>query len=406
MKSIYLSLYKSEKQRVAAPAVQRSRAHKKKRDEDSFPLRRILKFGLGPFLMALRAIRTASLIDSRYKQGLSLPFDGHKYQEVVATLESVAFEVWSIDSDLTVSKTGKIPWFFSAVLPSMPILSRCLRSSKLRAYSEVVFLYEILRRQFAESELRTAWVIVGDLTMPLIALSAAAKHSGHMVVYWQYSLLDFKRMPVESDYAVILNERGPELGRVTDPERIFWHAQSDIKPLKLHGVSQGPIGAFLNVHANQDSIALLARIADHLDQPIHVRLHPNSQLTAGEWPEQLKHAPSSEPLEEFSERISLAICGNTQAQIKTLTNGTPVVQFGGLDILEFDHHEYIQKGIIPGFERLQEFSFESLNEFYQDPNSRIALKKFLEVPSERAYKPLHEFNDVVSALKKKDYAQV
>jgi hypothetical protein len=341
-------------------------------------------------------MKLAREIGARQEADLSFPFGGHKYQEAAGALRDVGFERKKSRTAAHVPQPGWFPWLFGSVLPSVPVFLRCAGSSRLRNYSELIFLFRILERQLGRSEIKSAWLIVGDLTMPLIALSAAIKKSKHLAVYWQYSLLDFKKMPVESDYAVVLNEKGPVLARLSDPERIFWRDETEIKPLKLQGVTSGPIGAFLNVHANDDSITLLVEIAERLGQTIHVRLHPNSRLAMDGWPSVLRHAPSSEPLERFSERISLAICGNTQAQIKTLASGTPVVQFAGLDILEFDHHEYVKKGIVLGFENAKNFSIDDVRNFYEDPTSRRALESFLEVPCASSYRRLSELNTILT----------
>jgi len=45
--------------------------------------------------------------------------------------------------------------------------------------------------------------------------------------------------------------------------------------------------------------------------------------------------------------------------------GTPVVQVEGLDILEFDTHNYVKNKIVYGIRKLDDFSYETMVSFYK-----------------------------------------
>ena len=51
--------------------------------------------------------------------------------------------------------------------------------------------------------------------------------------------------------------------------------------------------------------------------------------------------------------------------------------WGGLDALEFDHHGFVNAGIVLGIREPEQWSFEKIYQFYSTGNHREALEKLM-----------------------------
>lgn len=373
----------SERARLNAPAVREVRS-KREAEHRRTPW-------LGAAVSRLKKhpamIWRAALLSARIAHAPEtlaiLPFSGHKYEEVEKELqeatphdlrESVAYagSVQPIDDLRTFLRS------LSYALVMWLNLRKARRSRRLAPCSEVLLQALVLIPTLQRRAKRQHWFIIGDLTTSLIALAGACKLAGHDVIAWQYSFLDFKPYPVPVDRAAILNTEGQRLARIrVSCSRVYWRPRPNIKALRLAKVEEGPIGAFLNVHVHQRALNRLASLAERMRKEIMVRLHPNTSASDFRWPDSLRIVESAEPLKEFSERISLAICGNTQAQLKALSQGTPVVQCAGLDMLSFDHHGYVRSGIVPGIQEPAEFSYEQVKNFYSGAQYKAGMAKMM-----------------------------
>ena len=393
--SRFLRAIRSEVRRRNAPAVQQIRATEA---VDSPALNRgsgLVRSVKRSFGFFLRSVRAALALAAAPPSLIVFPEGGHKYQEVEDELRKAAGEqtlaFWAAVEEANSVKRNNQGHAVVAVVCAYFKGLRIWRSKRLRPYSEVLFLVlvfeAVLKRR---SERKQYWVVIGDLTTQLIALAAACRSSRQGIIYWQYSNLDFKELPVPADYAVILNKSGRSLARLPQSSRengkLFWRPRPEIEAVRLETLEAGPIGAFLNVHAGQNALEILARLQAVTKLPVLVRLHPNSSPESFDWPDTLQIAPSGQPLEDFSRSVSIAVCGNTQAQAKSLGIGTPVVQIEGLDPLEYDHHGYVTSGIVYGLRSLEDWSFDAVRKFYSHGNYRRALEGLMG-PAPKNRKP-------------------
>ena len=333
---------------------------------------------------------------------LMVPGGGHKHAEVIDELQSATRGAdWNGAQRVRQVAAWRVTWQGVVVaLRLLPVLVALYKRPRLRPYTEVIVRAIAMKQILGRGQGPGAWLIIGDLNTRLIALAWAASEVGHRVVYWQYSYLDFKPLPVRADYAVLLNETGRKLagleGYDDSNRRVFWRPGLSIEALRLDCMEEGPFGAFLNVHAHQESMDRLGELADAWNAPIEVRLHPNSTPSQFQWPSGLTLADSEEPLEAFVRRISLAVCGNTQAQAKALCMGTPVVQCEGLDVLPFDHHRYVSWGVVPGKRAGEHMSLQSVRAFYLSGSYVKPLRSLLGPDPANREPGLREFLEAVT----------
>ena len=373
--SWFRGVVRSEKERAAAPAVIAVKRDSERKG--SVKRSNAARMMLG---IALNCYRQVKMVRALPKGDLVLPQGGHKYQEVYEELEEAGKGLQSSPSIATASKRATSRFDLLSiliVLRVLPLLCKCYRRIRLRPYCAV--LSYSYAHYFAVRQVeRRHWLIIGDLSSFLIALAGACHAAGQKVVYWQYSFLDFKHMPVTSDLAVILNNRGRTLASPRVNAKVsgfsYWRPRPPIEEIRVGSLQSARVGAMLNVHADARALGVLLEFCNVLDRTIEVRLHPNSQLAAEDWPSQLTMAQQEEPLESFARRHSLLLCGNTQAQAKALALGVPVVHCNGLDPLPFDHHGYVANGILPGCESAVSLDIGSIQQFYEATSYREALE--------------------------------
>ena len=390
MNTRLLSIIKSEQERRNAPAV--LAINEKTGRESPFE-----KDGLGKLWIVLRAIRTVFHVISNFSTlkggGIILPRKGHKYDEVEEELIEAGLKKKHI------SKTYGEPTFSSQIYAAKTILE-CLiagiayynRKNAFK-YFEVLFLYTALNKWLLRHKKSSIWVIIGDLSPDLISLAAACKYAGHSVIYWQYSLLDFKHLSVDADVAIILNNAGIELSKISSDKDFYWRDIDTVETIDTDNISKGPVGILLNVHAHEKVWERIFSIQNKIGLPCEVRFHPNSTLAIPELPEEITIADKSESLESFADRISLAVCGNTQAQAKLMMMGVPVVQLEGLDQLYFDFHGYVQRDIVPGIRHPEEFNMSELVEFYHSEKYKLGLNNLIGPTGESRKPSLESFVD-------------
>lgn len=348
------------------------------------------KDGFGKLWIVLRGIRTAFHIISHYSTlkggSIVLPRKGHKYDEVEEELLDAGLK----SKDF--SKTYGEPAFTSRIVAAKTILkclrfgSACFKKNNAFMYFEVLFVYKAINKWLLQQKKSSVWIIIGDLSPDLISLAAACKHAGHSVIYWQYSLLDFKHLSVDADVAIILNNAGIGLSKISSDKDFYWRDIDTAETIDTDNISKGPVGILLNVHAHDKVWDRIISIQKEIGLPCEVRFHPNSTLAIPELPEEITIADKSESLESFAERISLAVCGNTQAQAKLMMMGVPVVQLEALDQLYFDFHGYVQRDIVPGIRQPVEFNMSEIVEFYHSEKYKLGLNNLIG-PTGESRKP-------------------
>lgn len=382
------SVIHAERIRAAAPAVQAVTQDRVRRGVEARRGTGKLRAMLGILKRCYQVTRALAAMPAA---PLILPQRGHKYDEARAELRAAGLDPETIASASAAAERGVSLRALVATLQALPTLRRCRRSRRLNPYAEVLASATAFSRVLRQRRDVSHWLIIGDLSPFLIALSAACRKGGQRVVYWQYSYLDFKPLPAPADAAILLNETGRKLARVGPSSPAYWRPREAVRPVRLDSLNQGSVGAMLNVHADGRALERLEALARGLDRPLEVRLHPNSSLAHRPWPETLSKADTHEDLADFAGRHNVLLAGNTQAQAKALTLGTPVVQLAGLDPLPFDHHEYVRKGIVLGIQSPEEFSFEAVRAFYADERYQEGLSALMGPPPEARKPGLEEF---------------
>lgn len=359
-----LALIRSENERRNAPAVL---AINEKRGRNKININNRLgkvKFLLSSVKNSYNGLlKIASIKENK----IIIPGKGHKYDEVIEelTLSGISVQNISITGENSVSIFQRMYLAF-LVFGYFFKVSKINKTEYSKDYLEIILLFLCLKKLLVNRFTgKCNWIIIGDLSTYLISLSAAVKSFKQQVIYWQYSFLDFKHLPCTANKAIILNDKGIELSKIRNSAKVYWREIEVVNKLRLDKLKKGPIGILLNVHASQESLELILKLYKIIKLPFEIRKHPNSKLDFKGLPDEITLADSNEDLDKFAERISLGICGNTQAQAKLLMQGTPVLQVAGLDLLDFDFHGYIKKNIVFGIEDPNDFSFDRLKAFYQ-----------------------------------------
>lgn len=391
MNTRLLSIIQSERERRNAPAV--LEMNRKRGRESVFE-----KEGLGKLWIVMRGFKNAFnellRLTSLENKSVILPTKGHKHREVENEL------VYAGLDPVQISKQGdRSPSFITRLKAFIVLLGSSVsgysyfRREHTFKYFEVLFISTVLRKWLQTVQKGSAWIIIGDLSPSLISLAAACKHSGHTVVYWQYSFLDFKHLPVEADITVLLNSTGTHLANANADTPYFWRDIGTVKSVDTKNIHTGPFGVLLNVHAHKQAWKTIIDIQNAIGLPCEVRFHPNSKLPVPQLPDDIIIADKHESLESFAERISLAVCGNTQAQAKLMMSGVPVVQLKGLDLLSYDFHGYIERDIVPGIKEPADFDMDSIVSFYHSEKYKTGLFNLIGPTGENRIPSLEVFID-------------
>lgn len=369
-----LGAVRTEHQRLNAPAVVAVKQRRADR-QGKFKFQSVTVVSrLRRFLGVLRQmlVETRRLRELR-DSGIVLAGDGDKCREVSADLFAAGMAEEDVLLVPELKRRFKVTNLFSGRNKILTNLAAwCYLCVRCRApvtqYFEVICLYAVFIREMTGMP-KSFWLVIGDLSPQQIALAAAAKTAGHKTISWQYDYLDFKLFPVKPDIAVVLNTRGVKLARMEEPDkgqgRVLWRRLIDRTPVQLQGLSEKSVGVLLNAFADRQVLDdRLVKIHQVLGSPLHLRLHPRSDLDQVDLPDGLVLRPAGETMEEFVDSVGVIVCGNTSAQFKALCLGGPVVQISGLDPIPFDHHGYVEKGLVLGVQDISSLSIERVREFY------------------------------------------
>lgn len=378
MNTNILSVVKSEVERRHAPAVLAVKQYRERQAGKNYRQLYSIREKLAVYKNTYNALCQLMRVKSK---NLNLPGRGHKYDEVLRELLKVGIEIDEIAFQNCTEKNKLLDRINAIYITFITILKlrKIYKSEYSLQYSDVIVRYVALTDYLIRKS-KVSWIIIGDLSVSLIALSGAIKKSGHRLIYWQYSFLDFKHLPSSADIAVLLNHTGLELARLKKKDyglNTFWRDIGDIKVLNLEDIKKGPVGVLLNVQTHENVLDLVIELKQKLGLKVEIRVHPNSNIKWNYFPPGIILADSKESLDDFAKRISLGVCGNTQAQAKLLMYGTPVIQLAGLDMLPFDFHDYVKKDIVYGIRLIEEFSFEKLSNFYESKKHKLGLQSLI-----------------------------
>ena len=382
MKTNLLAIIRSEKCRRNAPAVVAfARLQKAKKSSAQHGVFLKLRREAGVIRRCLQVARRLSALPV---SKILLPGIGHKYNELRSELLEAGANEGTIDDLAT---KGKFPPLdmLRLLIFLMRVRFALFSRAHGNVYWEVIAYYLTIKRALTASSHRHTWPVIGDLSPWLIAFARAAEDAKHQVVAWQYGYLDFKRFPVRPTFACVLNTRGLPLARRSNPSKMtesrsYWRPGVEFKPVDTGYFKGRPVGVMLKAQSGDEAVMQCVKLAATLDQPLEVRLHPNSRLKPTDFPHAIKVCDPGEKMSTFLRRVGLVICGNTTAQLEAVAEGRPVVQCAGLDPLPFDTYRFHELGIVPGVEAPEALSIQDIESFYSDPAHAQRVQALLGPP--------------------------
>jgi len=393
-----LAVVQSERQRRSAPAVVAGELKLGKVPSVELEPRRWrrLRNHFGEIHRAAKVrVNIASLKDSLF----ILPGKGHKVEEILEELISVGvsvFECRQFDAfGFSATSIKSLAAYLSSLLLacSIRLVIAARLSKKSNIYLNVIFNYAWLRRIIRNNPTTGHWIIIGDLSPFLIALSGALRKENHRIASWQYGYQDFKRYPLRPNLAIVLNRKGFDLARVEGASCHILTFQRDTirpSPVKFSAQRKGVVGILLNAFSVPDISEKIKLIQEHLGCHVLVRPHPRDRNLDFSQMSQSIAISDCGSLEQFCNKIDWVICGNSTSALKVLGQGFPVCQYFNLDSFFEDHFQYERLGLIPAFHDVTEIAEKGLVEFYENQElSETMLELFGQIGVNNV-KPLKE----------------
>lgn len=291
----------------------------------------------------------------------------------------------------------RLPWAVGFVLVTF---KRCRRLD--RVHRQILLNYAFARR-WLRNRPDLMPIIISDVSPSRHALWAAAATEGNRAIWWQDDFHHHWPLSYTICGAAVLNEAGFAVAKAKEPASVIAK-----RPTKLPS-SVGPIpnkpvvGMATNVSfsVGQNEIASLKSLAATLQaEVIHLRLHPNSHLTAMDfYGAPVKLASSDEPMDRFAARIDLALVGNSAAQLWLIRNGVPVIHVSGFDQQGYDCYGYVKRGLVYGSKSIDQIQVSDVVRFYKDPDE--LLEKVTEYTTVNASQCTSELQDFKKLYKLK-----
>ncbi|WP_158860025.1 hypothetical protein [Lunatibacter salilacus] len=240
-------------------------------------------------------------------------------------------------------------------------------------------------------------IIISDVSPTLHMQWSGALAVGNRVMWWQDDYHHYNGfsnenyLPYRCTYAAVLNQKGLEtILSKNSLAKIYIRNQIEVKFVK--SISQNPkVGIATNAffEARADQIELLEKIKKNLGvEFLKLRLHPNSRVKAGSFPEGVEIAAINESISDFVKSVDLAVVGNSAVQLKLLCEGIPVVHIAGLDNYGFDLYKYCRNGFCFGTNDIDGLDLTLIKRFYSEPLILEKLKRYVNVKSIERCQPL------------------
>lgn len=373
------SLIRSELARMNAPAV-RLAAERRQRASGKTPAwKRHLRRWKNHLGECKRATQLVLAMTGDTTASVHIPFGGQKSN--AAAQELIAAGLPTSEVNINFAAPDPAGMLVSAhavrvLLQALWIRARlAARVRQSAKFINVIFLYQLFDGAFRTLPHRV-WAINGDLSPGLIALAAVARVHGHAVVAWQQDYLDFKPLPVSPDCAAVLNESGRRLASglphgSAEPE-IFWRSGLSVRPINLD-VSEKPVGVLLNSQATTTELWHLKAIQARFGSRLIIRFHPNAILDPSFLDLDLEVSSADESIESFVERVGFVFSSTTTTALKAVCLGVPVIQLNCLDRIGFPHLDYVRRGILIGFDTVNDVELDAVIRFYRSAPPALAL---------------------------------
>jgi len=238
-------------------------------------------------------------------------------------------------------------------------------------------------------------IIISDVSPTLHMLWSAAVTEGNGAIWWQDDYHHSGPLPQPVVAAVILNQDGLKAVRGKSPEA-FVVARDQTPVEQIRAIPTRPrVGVATNAFFLAD-VTQRRYLNDVLRalgaSMLRIRLHPNSRLTAEDFPEPwIEVALPNELLDEFTRTVDFVIVGNSAVQLRLLCEGVPVVHIPGMDPHGFDSYGYVKRGFCFGIERVQSIDVVRIRAFYADPALKEKIRAYVSVSKDEYLGSLSDF---------------
>lgn len=321
----------------------------------------------------LRRFEPLALVPDRLPPGVryylpSRALPNSKTATVVAELCAAGVPrgaIWTRDDDRA-SRAWRLLRGLPFALGLLATLRR--RARRMDPVRQQILLGRERYRRFLRRHPGVAPIVLSDVSPELHMLWSAADAEGVPALWWQDDFHHRGPLAQPAAFAAVLNEDGRRAADDAAPgARIYRRPAGGIVPFGR--VPRPPrVGVAVNASfaAAPAQRALLRRLREALGADLlDLRVHPNSRLAAGDFPEPwIRLAPRDEPLAGFAGRIDLCVVGNSAVQLRLACAGVPVLHVAGLDADGHDLYGYVRDGLVYGG---PEIALEAIDRHYGAP---------------------------------------
>lgn len=225
-------------------------------------------------------------------------------------------------------------------------------------------------------------VLVSSDSNPLAMGAAwAARDEGRRTLYVNHGHIPADPPHLDFDLSIL---DGPALLQVYQDSQgqrgavVYKGAEGEVRPMHTRGLrADRPLvlGIFMSLIVDWAAFASLFEAIRRVLRPerIILRLHPNETIRD---PHALDHLDLDEHVEISlgeavltveAARCDLVLVGNSSAHLTLLRYGVPTAYLPGLDIVPHDFYRFLELGIVPAFERVEDVDRHAIAAFFEDP---------------------------------------
>jgi hypothetical protein len=265
------------------------------------------------------------------------------------------------------------------------ILMMRRRAGRLGELERFLILTREVNRRFLRRNPSLIPLIISDVSPDRHALWSAAVAEGRQVIWWQDDHHHTEKLAYRVDFAVVAGVEGYRNVLDMSPSAQI-AARPRMMPVPFRSVPESPrVGIATNsfFKASPEERKQLSQIRSSLAASrLYLRLHPNSKVKPSDIPDPwIGIASPLETLDEFIERIDIAVVGNSTVQLKLLCSGIPVVHFPFDDPRGFDKHAYHAMGFTYGSPHAEALSLEDARTHYADPALPGRIASHVSIPA-------------------------
>jgi len=286
-----------------------------------------------------------------------------------------------------------LPWTLRFIV----ILHR--RAGRLGELERFLILTREVNRRFLRKHPALIPLIISDVSPDRHALWSAAVAERRQVVWWQDDHHHTEELSYPVGAAAVISAEGYRNVLAKAPSALV-AARPPMKPAPFKAIPESPrVGIATNsfFKASPAERRQLAQIRASLAaSTLYLRLHPNSKVQPSDIPEAwIRIASPLETLDEFIDKIDIAVVGNSTVQLKLLCSGLPVVHFPFDDPRGFDKHGYHAMGFTCGSAQAETLSLADAQRHYAAPDLSGRIVAYVSIPAEET---LHNLTELARYL--------